>query len=68
MKRKKMEPKYSLEHVEKLHVFHVLSLFGGNKTHTAEALGIGLRTLQRKLQKWDAEASSSQEEANAIPT
>ena len=54
-RRNKLPPRYSLNHVEKLHVYHVLTLAGGNKTHAAEWLGIGLRTLQRKLQKWQKE-------------
>jgi len=43
---------YSLAENEKILILHVLHVFGGNKTHTAKALGIGLRTLQRKLISW----------------
>lgn len=63
MKRVKQPARYSLEHVEKLHILHVLSLAGGNKTLTAEWLGIGIRTLQRKLIKWHAEACVGAAEA-----
>ncbi len=43
----------TLEEVEKQHIFKVLSVANGNKTHAAKVLGIGLRTLQRKLAKYD---------------
>lgn len=39
----------SLAEVEKRHIKRVLGLTGGNRTKAAKALGIGLRTLQRKL-------------------
>lgn len=54
-RREKQPARYKLEDVEKLHVLHVLSLAGGNKTLTAEWLGIGIRTLQRKLKNWQEE-------------
>ena len=38
-----------LSYFEKLLILSYLNLHKGNKTHTARALGIGLRTLQRKL-------------------
>jgi DNA-binding NtrC family response regulator len=40
-----------LEDVESLVIKAVLELKSGNRTHTAQALGIGIRTLQRKLKK-----------------
>lgn len=39
----------SLAEMEKQHIKRVLELTGGNRTKAAKALGIGLRTLQRKL-------------------
>lgn len=30
-----------------------LAHFHGNKTHTAKALGMGLRSLQRKIKEWE---------------
>ena len=39
----------SLAEVESQHIKQVLRLTGGNRTKAAKALGIGLRTLQRKL-------------------
>jgi DNA-binding NtrC family response regulator len=50
------DKKVKLEDVERAYVLMVLNLKAGNKTHTAKALGIGLRTLQRKLLKWECEA------------
>lgn len=58
-RREKQPARYSLEHVEKLHILHTLQLAGGNKTLTAEWLGIGIRTLQRKLAKWAKEVDSA---------
>lgn len=42
----------NLYEFEKRHILFVLDKMDGNRTRTAEALGIGLRTLQRKLRKW----------------
>lgn len=50
------DKKVKLEDVEKAYVLTVLQLKAGNKTHAAKALGISLRTLQRKLLKWECEA------------
>lgn len=38
--------------VEKLHIMNTLRLFGGNRDKTAKALGIGARTLYRKLREF----------------
>jgi ActR/RegA family two-component response regulator len=45
----------TLDTVCALHVIHVLQSLHLNKSHTAKALGIGLRTLQRNLKRWEAE-------------
>jgi DNA-binding NtrC family response regulator len=42
----------SLNEIEKLHIQKVLSLTKGNKTKTAELLGIGLTTLYRKMEEY----------------
>lgn len=42
----------SLEEMEKRHIGNVLAATKGNRTRTAKILGIGLRTLQRKLIKY----------------
>ncbi|MCC7408568.1 MAG: hypothetical protein IT442_10890, partial [Phycisphaeraceae bacterium] len=41
-----------LEEVERQQVLAALGRFNGNRQKTAEALGIGLRTLGLKLKKW----------------
>jgi DNA-binding NtrC family response regulator len=45
----------SLEELEKVHISKILEYTGGNKTKTAEILGIGLTTLYRKLQSYGFE-------------
>jgi transcriptional regulator with PAS, ATPase and Fis domain len=42
-----------LKEVEKQHISQVLEVCGGNKTRAAKVLGIGLRTLQRKLKVFE---------------
>lgn len=44
-------PLASLHEVEKVHIAKVLGATGGNRTRAARILGIGLRTLQRKLKE-----------------
>lgn len=41
-----------LEETEREQIIHALDHFGGNRQRTAEALGIGVRTLGLKLKKW----------------
>ena len=47
--REREESLMSLEELEKRHILHVLETTGQNRTKAAKILGIGLRTLQRKL-------------------
>jgi DNA-binding protein Fis len=47
-----MEPYLLLHEVEKDHILKVMALKNQNKTHAAKALGIGIRTLQRKLKQY----------------
>ncbi len=42
----------SMADVEKLHIINTLRMFGGNREKTAKALGIGARTLYRKLRDY----------------
>jgi two-component system response regulator HydG len=42
-----------LEEVEKFHIARTLELVGGNRQKAAELLGIGERTLYRKIEKHD---------------
>jgi DNA-binding NtrC family response regulator len=44
-----------LDEVEKIHILKVLEETEGNKTRTAEILGIGLTTLYRKLKEYKIE-------------
>ena len=41
-----------LEEVERDQIIQTLGQFDGNRTRTAQALGIGVRTLGLKLKKW----------------
>lgn len=42
----------TLAELEKGHIYHILEVTGGNRTRAAKMLGIGLRTLQRKLKEF----------------
>lgn len=42
----------TLEEIEREQILFTLDRFGGNRRRSAEALGIGLRTLGLKLKKW----------------
>ena len=44
---------WSLEEVEKRHMLQVLESAGGNKSEAARRLGIGRKTLERKLHQWN---------------
>ena len=48
----------SLDEVEKHHIYKVLETSDGNRTRAAEILGIGLRTLQRKLKAFNRSEST----------
>lgn len=42
----------SLEHMERMHIDRALGFFNGNRQQAARALGIGRKTLYRKMQKY----------------
>ncbi len=42
-----------LEDLQREVILRTLRQFEGNRTHAAEALGISVRTLQRRLKEWD---------------
>ena len=44
------------QEIEKKAIMDVLNEMGGDKTKTAKKLGIGLRTLYRKIEKWGLDA------------
>jgi transcriptional regulator with PAS, ATPase and Fis domain len=43
---------FTLEDVERVIVWQTLDRHQGNRTHAARALGISVRTLERRLKKW----------------
>ncbi|BCS89784.1 sigma-54-dependent transcriptional regulator [Pseudodesulfovibrio sediminis] len=49
-------PPMSLESVEREHIIRVLSIYTGNRQKAADALGIGRKTLYRKIQKYGIES------------
>jgi DNA-binding NtrC family response regulator len=51
----------SLLKVEKNVILQTLDRFQGNRTHAAAALGISVRTLQRRLKEWAIEDPSAQQ-------
>ena len=51
----------TLREVVKEHFLQTYKECGRNKTHTAKALGIGIRTVQRKLAAYAAEERQQQE-------
>lgn len=48
----------SLAFVQKQHILRVLESSNGNRTQAAKTLGIGLRTLQRKLKEYEQPADT----------
>ena len=42
----------TMEQMEKIHIANTLKLTGGNRDKTAKMLGIGARTLYRKLREY----------------
>ncbi len=49
----------TLQEVEKRHILRILDSVGGNRTLASRILGIGLRTLQRKLKEFDDPTTTS---------
>ena len=47
---------WNIRELERLHIIQCLMEHDYNRTHTAKALGIGLRTLQRKLYQYNLNA------------
>ncbi len=46
---------YTLEDIERVVVRQTLRRFGGKRTEAARSLGISVRTLQRKLKRWEGD-------------
>lgn len=54
------QPSRHLDALKKQAILQALQSHGGNRTRTAEFLGISVRTLQRKIQEWGIAAESQQ--------
>ncbi|HVX09854.1 MAG TPA: sigma-54 dependent transcriptional regulator [Pirellulales bacterium] len=52
----------NLRDMERTAILSVLDRCGGNRTHAADALGISVRTLQRKLKAWGLGGKSADSE------
>ena len=55
MKKNQLSASLKMDEIEKQHILKVLHQMNDNKAKAAEALGIGLTTLYRKLQKYCGE-------------
>lgn len=55
------QPGMTLEALEKHVILRCLSFYGNNKTKTAEALGIAIRTIDNKLEKYRQEEQQEKE-------
>jgi DNA-binding NtrC family response regulator len=49
-----LAPGLTIEQLEKQYIYAELARFDGNKTHAAKSLGIGLKTLYRKLEAYES--------------
>ena len=47
-----------LEEVERRYILRVMEAVGGNKTLAAQVLGMGRKTLYRKLERWAEDQGS----------
>ena len=56
-------PGVSLDAVEKMVILKAFRHYRGNKTHTANALGIAIRTLDTKLASYEVNAKDERERA-----
>lgn len=54
-------PGITLEQMEKSCILAALRFYRGNKTQTAHALGIAIRTLDHKIEKYEADAKAEEE-------
>jgi len=55
-----LEPGMTLADFERLVILQTLKRHSQNRTHTARALGIGIRTLQRKIKQYGADTCDRQ--------
>lgn len=52
------QPGLTLDEIEKEVILKALNFYHGNKTRTAEALGIAIRTIDNKLARYRGEVSN----------
>lgn len=52
------QPGVTLEQIEKEIILQAIRFYGGNKTRTAQSLGISIRTLDSKLAKYEVKAKA----------
>lgn len=52
------QPGITLDDIEKEVILKALSFYHGNKTRTAEALGIAIRTIDNKLAKYRGDVNN----------
>ncbi len=60
-----LEPGMTLADFERLVILQTLKRHSQNRTHTAKALGIGIRTLQRKIKQYGAETDLHQDQPSS---
>lgn len=53
-----LKPGTSLDEMERIVILETLKNKNFNRTHTARVLGIGIRTLQRKLKKYGVQETN----------
>ena len=59
-------PGLTLEEIEKQAILKAYAFYHKNKTHTAQALGIALRTLDNKFEKYEAERIAQEKRDEAV--
>ena len=59
-------PGVTLEEIEKQVILKAFRFYRGNKTTTANALGIAIRTLDNKLEKYENDGAAQKERDNEI--
>jgi DNA-binding NtrC family response regulator len=57
-----------LEAIERSHILATLEAHSGNRTHSAAALRISVRTLQRKLKAWGLETYLHRDSSETAPS
>jgi hypothetical protein len=62
------QPGQTLEQVEKAIILKAFRFFQGNKTRTANALGIAIRTLENKLSSYEGKPNESGNQSKAEGT